>query len=150
MFNWESTRCTLAMGNVFPNYYVKAAARYSFHYIAFIVICSERRKVSETARVTARRLLCAWSPTRVRRTYKEGQRLGSHIPTEIPISNTVNRQTPFFRKKLKLTDQTGAKAETRPKNIILPQKCPHLLTFPKECLLMCVHMPSESRVNRNV
>lgn len=46
--------------------------------------------------------------------------LGSEIPTEVPISNIVNRQTPFFRKDLKLPGQTGAKAEAGPKNISLP------------------------------
>lgn len=68
----------------------------------------------------------------------EGQRLGSQIPTEIPTSSAVKRQTLFFRKELKLPGQTGAKAEAGPKNISLSQKCPHVLTLPKECLLVCV------------
>lgn len=64
--------------------------------------------------------------------------LGSQIPTEISISNTGKRQTLLFRKELKLPGQTGAKAESGTKNISLPQKCPHVLTLPKECLLVCV------------
>lgn len=155
MLNWESIRCILAMGKVFPNYYIKAAACYSFHYIAFIVICSERRKVSETARVIAKRLLYAWSPTRVRRTYKEGQRLFTsgwdhEFPLSFQFPIQLTDKPHFSERSLNWQIKQVPKQKHSQNNIILSQKYPHLLAFPKECLLACVHMPSEKRVNRNV
>lgn len=90
-----------------------------------------------------RRLLYILNSAGIRRTDVEGQRLFTScwdhkFPLRLPISNTVKRQTLLFRKELKLPDQTGAKAEAGPKNISLPQKCPHVLALPKECLLVCV------------
>lgn len=153
MLNWESIRCILAVGKVFPNHYIKAAACYSFHYIAFIVICSERRKVNETARVIARRLLYAWSPTRAGRTYK-GQRLFTSswnhtFPLSFQFPTQLTDKPHFSERSLSWQIKQVPKQNGQ-KNTILPQKYPHLLSFPKECLLVCVHMPSESRVNRNV
>lgn len=155
MLNWESIRCILAISKVFPNNYIKAKACYSFHYIAFIVIYSERRKVSETAQVIARRLPYAWSPTRVRRTYKEGQRLFTSgwdhtFPLSFQFLIQLTDKPHFSERSLSCQIKQVPKQKHGQKNIILPQKYPHLLAFPKECLLVCVHMPSESRVNRNV
>lgn len=77
-----------------------------------------------------RRLLCSLNSAGVRRTGMEGQRLvtkflGSQIPTEIPISDTLKGQTLLFRKELKLPGQAGARAEAGPKKYQLATKmCP--------------------------
>lgn len=100
-------------------------------------------KVSEMAQATAweapaRFKFCRGQEDKRGRTKAVYKLLGSQIPTELPIASTVNRQTLLFSKEFKLPGQTGAKAEAGPKNISLPQKCPRVLSLPKECLLVRV------------
>lgn len=100
-------------------------------------------KVSEMALATAGEAPERFKFCRVRRTDLEGQRLFTScwdhkFPLRFQFPAQLRDKPWLFRKQLKLPGQTGAKAEAGPKNISLPQKCPHVLTLPKECLLVCV------------
>lgn len=143
VFIRECTRCILTMEKVLPSYYAKAAACYSFHFTAFIVTGGDRSKSQWNGTSHCLGGSC---------TFWILQGLGGHTWKDkgclqvAGITNShwdsnfqiVKRQTLFFRKALKLPGQTGAKGEAGPKNISLSQKCPHVLTLPKECLLVCV------------
>lgn len=103
-----------------------------------------------------RRLLYILNSTEVRRTHMEGQRLFTSswdhkFPLRFQFPIWLTDKPRFSEKSLNCQVKQVPKQKLGQKNKSLPQKCPHLLTLPKECLLVCIeHMPFESRVKRNV